>query len=88
MDRSPLVSVIIIFFNAELFLNEAIDSVLEQDYPNWELLLVDDGSADGSTRIALNAVDRFPKRVTYLEHAAHANRGMSVSRNLGIQHAR
>jgi|SRR5580693_9323795 glycosyltransferase involved in cell wall biosynthesis len=88
MDLSPLVSVIIIFFNAEPFLNEAIHSVLEQDYPNWELLLVDDGSSDGSTRIALNLVHHTPQQVRYLEHSAHANRGMSASRNLGIQHAR
>ena len=88
MDSSPLVSVIIIFFNAEPFLDEAIQSILEQDYPNWELLLVDDGSSDGSTRIALNLVHHAPQQVEYLEHPAHANRGMSASRNLGIQHAR
>lgn len=88
MDLSPLVSVIIIFFNAEPFLDEAIRSVLRQDYPNWELLLVDDGSSDGSSRIALNLVDHAPQQVRYLEHSAHANRGMSASRNLGIQHAR
>jgi glycosyltransferase involved in cell wall biosynthesis len=88
MDSSPLVSVIIIFFNAEPFLDEAIQSILEQDYPNWELLLVDDGSSDGSTRIALNLVHHAPQKVEYLEHSAHANRGMSASRNLGIQHAR
>jgi glycosyltransferase involved in cell wall biosynthesis len=88
MDLSPLVSVIVIFFNAEPFLDEAIHSVLEQDYPNWELLLVDDGSSDGSTRIALNLVHHTPQQVRYFEHSAHANRGMSASRNLGIQHAR
>jgi|SRR5215472_247321 len=88
MDLSPLVSVITIFFNAESFLNEAIHSVLEQDYSNWELLLVDDGSSDGSTRIALNLVHHVPQHVRYLEHFAHTNRGMSASRNLGIKHAR
>ena len=88
MDLSPLVSVIVIFFNAEPFLDEAIHSILEQDYPNWELLLVDDGSSDSSTRIALNLVHHAPQQVRYLEHPAHANRGMSASRNLGIQHAR
>ena len=88
MDQSPLVSVIIVFFNAEPFLHEAIRSVFEQNYPNWELLLVDDGSSDGSTRIAIDLVYRTPQQVRYLEHSAHANRGMSASRNLGIQHAR
>jgi len=58
MDTSavrPLVSVVMIFLNAERFIQEAIQSVLSQNYSNWELLLVDDGSTDGSTRIALAA---------------------------------
>ena len=65
--------------------SEAFCSRFTQD---WELLLVDDGSSDGSTRIALALVQRFPQQVRYLEHPAHANRGMSASRNLGIKHAR
>ena len=48
MGESPLVSVIVIFLNEERFIKEAIDSVFAQTYRNWELLLVDDGSADGS----------------------------------------
>jgi len=87
MHHSPLVSVIVIFFNAEQFFDEAIRSVFDQQYRNWELLLVDDGSSDASTGIALDLGKRFPGQVRYLEHCAHANRGMSRSRNLGIQHA-
>src|SRR5258705_7087515 len=84
---SPLVSVVMIFLNAESFIQEAIQSVLDQDYSNWELLLVDDGSSDGSTQIALAAAGQYPQRVHYLEHADHQNRGMSASRNLGARHA-
>jgi peptidoglycan/xylan/chitin deacetylase (PgdA/CDA1 family)/SAM-dependent methyltransferase len=76
-----------IFLNAERFIQEAIQSVLSQEYSNWELLLVDDGSSDGSTRIALAAAEENPQKVRYLEHAAHQNRGMSASRNLGARHA-
>lgn len=85
---SPLVSVIIPFLDAERFLPEAIESVFAQTYDAWELLLVDDGSTDGSTEIARGYGRRHPDRVRYLEHEGHANRGASVSRNLGFRHAK
>jgi len=87
MTNQPLVSIVIIFRNAERFLQEAIESVLAQTYPAWELLLVDDGSSDGSTAIASCRVEQSHGCVRYLEHQGHANRGMSASRNLGIRHA-
>lgn len=89
MSSNPKVTVIIIFLNAgETFFKEAIDSVFAQTYDNWELLLVDDGSTDISTEIACQYVAAYPHKVRYLEHEAHQNRGMSATRNLGIQHAR
>jgi glycosyltransferase involved in cell wall biosynthesis len=84
----PMVSVTVIFLNAEQFLREAIDGVLAQTYSNWELLLVDDGSTDRSTRIALEYAARFPDKVRYLQHENHQNRGAGASRNLGIISAR
>jgi hypothetical protein len=84
----PRVSVIIIFFNTAAFLEEAICSVLNQDYPDWELLLIDDGSNDGSDAIASRFVAQHPARIRYLHHPCRANLGMSASRNLGIAHAR
>lgn len=81
------VSVIIIFLNEARFLDEAVSSVFAQTYDNWELLLVDDGSTDGSTATARRYEQRYPDKVQYLEHEGHANRGMSASRNLGIAHA-
>src|SRR5262245_29470593 len=87
-SRQPLVSVIIIFLNAERFIQEAIESVFAQTYKHWELLLVDDGSTDGSTEIGRQYAAHDPEKVRYLEHEAHENRGMSASRNLGIRDAR
>src|SRR5437773_1814225 len=87
MSNQPLVSVIIIFWNADRFLKEAIESVFAQTYRAWELLLVDDGSNDGSTAIARSYAERDSQHVRYLEHPGHVNRGMSASRNLGIHHA-
>lgn len=80
-----LVSVTIPFYNAERFLGETIESVIAQTYPEWELLLVDDGSTDGSTRIAMDYAARSGQRIRYLEHAGHSNRGVNCSRNLGAR---
>ncbi|WP_068070770.1 glycosyltransferase family 2 protein [Novosphingobium lentum] len=83
----PEVSVICIFLDGERFIAEAIDSVLRQQDVAFELLLVDDGSTDGSTAIAQGYAERFPDKVRYLEHPGHVNRGMSATRNLGIRAA-
>jgi len=84
----PEVTVIIIFLNAERFLQEAIESVLAQTLLDWELLLVDDGSTDLSTEIAWRYARNHPGKIHYLEHPQHQNRGMSASRNLGVRYAR
>lgn len=87
MRSKPLVSAIIIFLNANRFIQASIESVFAQTYDAWELLLVDDGSTDGSTAVARAYAEQHPNKVRYLEHAGHQNRGMSASRNLGIRHA-
>jgi glycosyltransferase involved in cell wall biosynthesis len=83
-SAGPRVSVIMIFLNAERFIAEAIDSVLAQTFVAWELVLVDDGSTDGSTNIARRYSERFPDRIRYIDHPEHANLGMSASRNAGV----
>lgn len=82
------VSVVMPFLDQERFLREAVESVLAQTYPHWELLLVDDGSVDGSTAIAREYAARHPEKIRCLEHPGHENRGASASRNLGIREAR
>jgi glycosyltransferase involved in cell wall biosynthesis len=84
----PAVSVVVIFLDEARFMREAIGSVFAQTYDRWELLLVDDGSTDGSSDIAREYGERYPERVRCLEHPGHDNRGMSATRNLGIKHAR
>jgi glycosyltransferase involved in cell wall biosynthesis len=86
-QRAPAVSVIIIFLNGRRFLAEAIESVLGQSFGDWELLLVDDGSSDGSGEIAQSYAASSP-RIRCLAHPGGTNRGMSASRNLGLSHAR
>jgi glycosyltransferase involved in cell wall biosynthesis len=88
MVPKPLVSVIVIFLNASDFLQAAIESVLAQTYEHWELLLVDDGSNDGSTEIAMSYASENSARIKYFEHDGHQNLGMSAARNLGIRKAK
>ena len=88
MSSQPLVTVITIFLDEDRFLAEAVESVLAQTHAEWELLLCDDGSTDGSTATARAYAEAHPDRIRYLEHPGHANRGMSATRNLGVAQAR
>jgi glycosyltransferase involved in cell wall biosynthesis len=81
------VSIVTPFLNPGRFFEEAIESALAQTFADWELLLVDDGSADGSTETAQRYARKHPTKIRYLSHPARGNRGASASRNLGIRHA-
>lgn len=84
MDRmdQPLVSVIIPAYNGEAFLAEAVESVQRQNYHALEIIIVDDGSIDGTAQIAANL--RGNVRYMYQPHsggpAAGRNRGLKVAR--------
>lgn len=80
--EGPLVSVIIPAYNRKAYVQEAIDSVLAQTYPHYEIIVIDDGSTDG-TGEALAA--RYGDRINY---HWQENRGESAARNWGIQMAR
>ena len=88
INNEPLVSVIIAFMNEEEFLEEAIKSVLAQKYNNYELLLIDDGSGTNTTTIAKNYTIAYPEKIFYFDHEGHQNKGVCVSRNLGVEKAR
>jgi glycosyltransferase involved in cell wall biosynthesis len=87
MSGRPRVSVVLIFLDAEEFLDEAIASVVAQSLGEWELLLVDDGSTDGGTALAKRWAGEMGGRIRYLAHEGHRNLGMSASRNLGLDAA-
>ena len=87
MTTPDRISVVMPFLNTQQYIEEAIESVQSQTYENWELLLVDDGSSDGSSEIALAHAARSPGQITYLTHPGGRTRGISASRNLGIGHA-
>lgn len=82
--ESALISVIIPVFNAEKYLCQAIESVINQSYDNWELILVNDGSADGSADICKRYLQHHD-RIRYIEVQ---NGGVSQARNHGISLSR
>lgn len=88
MTAGVRTSVVIIMLNAERFVRQAIDSILAQTVQDWELILVDDGSIDGTIGIAEECVRSHPGKIRLLRHQGGGNRGMSASRNLGIAHSR
>jgi glycosyltransferase involved in cell wall biosynthesis len=83
----PRVSAIIIVLNGETYIDEAIDSVAAQSFGEWELLVVDDGSSDGTAAIVQRYADGDP-RIRLLRHADGGNHGMSATRNRGLAEAR
>lgn len=84
MDESPLISVIMPVYNVEAFVADAVASVCRQSYTRWELVVVDDGSTDGS----LAVVNRLAEAESRIRVIATANRGVAMARNEGIAAAR
>lgn len=84
----PTISIVLIVYNGGAFLQEAIDSVRRQSSGDWELVIVDDGSTDGSLERAAAAMKDDPQRIAVVRHEDGANRGMSASRNLGVASSR
>ncbi|MFT8982491.1 glycosyltransferase family 2 protein [Oenococcus sp.] len=78
-----LVSIIIPIFNVEEFVAISVRSVIDQTYPNIEIILIDDGSVDNSGKLADNLSQEFP-HITVIHTS---NLGLSSARNLGIKTA-
>ncbi|MBS1568761.1 MAG: glycosyltransferase [Bacteroidetes bacterium] len=76
--NGPEVSIIIPAFNAEKWLADAVKSLLAQTFSNWELIIVNDGSTDGTPQLARSFQDR---RIRVLDQA---NAGVSAARNAGL----
>jgi glycosyltransferase involved in cell wall biosynthesis len=79
--QSPLVSCVVAVYNGERFLAEALDSIFGQTYRPLEVIVVDDGSTDGTAAIAAD----YGERITLLHQA---NAGHAAARNRGIEAAR
>ena len=80
---SKLVTVIIPVHNAELFLERTVGAVLAQTYPDFQLVLVDDGSTDGSA----DMIDRFSKEDSRVQAVFQSNSGVGAAQNTGLDAA-
>jgi glycosyltransferase involved in cell wall biosynthesis len=81
LTQSPAVSVVMPVYNARTFVSKAIESVLGQTFQDYELIVMDDGSTDGSRE----EVMKFGDRLTYL---SQVNQGGAGARNEGVKHTR
>jgi glycosyltransferase involved in cell wall biosynthesis len=79
--ENPLVSVIIPLYNQKEFVGEAIESVLNQSYPNIEIIVVNDGSTDNSSEV----LERFKNDIRLINQE---NKGLAAARNTGIKNSR
>ena len=82
MDQ--MVSVIMPVYNVEQYLRKSIESILNQTYQNFELLIVDDGSPDNSVEI----IEKYIETDSRIRLLRKANGGLSDARNFGLQHAK
>lgn len=83
MKGDELVSVIIPVFNVKPYLAEALDSVLNQSYDNLEIIVIDDGSTDGSEEIC----DEYKNKDNRIIVFHQENKGLSSARNTGLDRA-
>lgn len=81
MANGHVISIIVPVFNAAPFLRDCVDSVLAQTFADWELILVDDGSADDSRTVC----DGFAARDARIRVVSQRNRGPAAARNAGVR---
>lgn len=81
--KNELISIIVPIYNVEKFLNKCIESIIGQTYKNIEIILVDDGSKDGSGLIC----DEYAKKDRRIKVVHQPNGGVSSARNTGLREA-
>lgn len=82
---NPLVSILIPVYNKVEFVQETLDSALNQTYSNIEIILVNDGSTDGSLEILQQYADQYADKIILIDSP---NRGVSAANNLCLHHAK
>lgn len=82
MKNNPIVSVIVPVYNVETYIEECLDSIVNQTYPYLEIIVVDDGSTDSSNQLVKNYLE--DERILFIEQE---NKGLSGARNSGLKKA-
>lgn len=79
---NPKVSIVVPVYNVETYLGSCLDSLINQDVEDYEIICINDGSLDGSKEI----VEDYQKRYPFITLINQKNQGLSVARNVGMQH--
>lgn len=79
-----MLSIIVPVYNVKLYLDECIDSLLAQDYKDCEIIIVDDGSTDGSSEVCEKQIEKDSRIIVVHQE----NGGLSAARNTGLKHAK
>ena len=82
-----MVSIIIPTYNRAHLIADTLESILEQSYPNWECLIIDDGSTD-ATKILIQRYCDSDKRIQYHQRPSNKPKGANACRNYGLQKAK
>ena len=80
MENKEVVSIVIPIYNVEAYLKQCLETIVNQTYPNLEIILVNDGSPDNSEEIC----KEFFKRDSRIRYVRQVNGGLSAARNTGI----
>ena len=83
-ETKPLISVIIPVYNVEPYLKKCLDSVINQSYKKIDIVIIDDGSTDGSNVI----IDKYAEKDKRISIIREKNRGISYARNAGLKNAK
>lgn len=83
MPKTPLISIIVSCYNQAPYVDEALNSILNQTYQNWECIIVNDGSTDDTEDI----ISKWLKKDDRFQYIASTNKGVSNARNIGIEKA-
>lgn len=78
------ISIIVPVYNSRRYLEECVNSIVNQTYKDWELILIDDGSTDGSEKI----LDEYEKKDLRIKVLHKKNEGQSIARNVGLDIAK
>jgi glycosyltransferase involved in cell wall biosynthesis len=82
MSKKVKISVLMTVFNTNLsYTKRAIDSVLQQDFQDFELIIIDDGSKENNRESLMDYVEKYEDKISYIRHS---NRGQSASINRGV----
>ena len=85
VEFEKMLTVVVPVYNTEKYLAGCLDSIIEARVPDMEVLVVDDGSTDGSEKIIKEYVERYPDLI---RHIRQKNRGLGNVRNVGLKEAR